>query len=200
MQGTGVSGWDNGLDRFVMDLVVAHRGAQATAVADAVMWLGTTTRGLVLLTAGGSVVVIALRAWRTAFAAVLALVVAAVAVATLKSVFERPRPPADVAMVLTTGFSFPSTQATETAAVAVAVILTAPWARRPASRPLAVALVAVTALVGACMVYLGAHWTTDVLAGWVLGAVIGAAASRIVVAASRRGAARVRWLTRTGRT
>ncbi|WP_406832705.1 phosphatase PAP2 family protein [Pedococcus sp. KACC 23699] len=194
-----MSAWDNALDRWVTGFVVAHRSAGATAVADAVMWLGATSRGLVLLAVGGAIVVIAFRAWRTVFAAVLALAAAAVAAATLKSVFERPRPPADLAMVLTTGYSFPSTQATETAAVAVAVVLTAPWARRPPSRPVAVALAAVTALVGVCMVYLGAHWTTDVLAGWLIGAVIGAAASGLVLAVSRLSVGPLQRLARTRR-
>jgi undecaprenyl-diphosphatase len=35
-------------------------------------------------------------------------------------------------------------------------------------------LLTLVAFVGACMVYVGAHWVTDVLAGWALGGVIGA--------------------------
>ncbi|SES27549.1 undecaprenyl-diphosphatase [Pedococcus cremeus] len=177
-------GWDNPVDTGTMRFVVEHRADWATALAKAVMWVGTTPAALAAGVLVAAVVVVTLRAWRPAAAAGGALVAAAVVAAVLKAVFQRPRPPADLAIVATGGFSFPSTQAMETAAITVALILTVPVTMDAVSRSAAVrrvgasVLAGATALVGACMVYLGAHWPTDVLAGWVLGAVIGGLSSR----------------------
>jgi undecaprenyl-diphosphatase len=178
---------DAGTLRFLVD----HRTDWATALAKAVMWLGTTPVALAVGVLVAAAVVVALRAWRPAGAAVGALVAAAVAAAVLKAVFQRPRPPVDLAMVATGGFSFPSTQAMETAAITAALVLTVPVAfpalsRSAAARRTGVTiLVGATVLVGACMLYLGAHWPTDVVAGWVVGALIGGQASRVALRASR---------------
>jgi undecaprenyl-diphosphatase len=65
------------------------------------------------------------------------------------------------------GLSFPSSHATD--AAAGAAIFT--WAS-PMLSPVAIG---VALLVGISRVYLGVHWPTDVLAGWALGAALGAA-------------------------
>lgn len=183
--------WDNPLDTGTMRFVVEHRTDWATTLAKAVMWLGTTPAALGVGVLVAAAVVVALRAWRPGAAAAGALVAAAVVAAVLKAVFQRPRPPADLALVATGGFSFPSTQAMETAAITVALLLTVPATlpafSRSTSAPRAATtvLVGATGVVGLCMVYLGAHWPTDVLAGWVIGALVGGQASRVALRAYR---------------
>ena len=71
------------------------------------------------------------------------------------------------------GQSFPSTHASDTAAAAMIFAWGAPR--------LSFLGLALTILVGVSRVYLGAHWPTDVLAGWALGAALGA----ILIALSR---------------
>jgi len=51
------------------------------------------------------------------------------------------------------------------------------WGPARVRRAAGVVLAAAVVGVGCCMVYLGGHWLTDVLAGWALGSVVGAAAA-----------------------
>lgn len=96
----------------------------------------------------------------------------------IKTLVERTRPPAvlgvDALVALPDTASFPSGHATTAAAAATALALLVPRWRVPA--------VTLALLVGASRVLLGVHFIGDVLAGFALGAAIGA----LVVIAARR--------------
>jgi undecaprenyl-diphosphatase len=92
---------------------------------------------------------------------------------TLKDVFNRPRPNIVPEAVYATGPSFPSGHAMMSAIVYLSLGASlAALHRRKAVRVYALILAAfVTILIGVTRIYLGVHWPTDVLAGWVAGAV-----------------------------
>lgn len=90
----------------------------------------------------------------------------------LKAVFERERPPAVYQAVETINASFPSGHALLSAVfyLTLGVMLTRAFSqRRLKAYALGVAVV-LTLVVGLTRIYLGAHWASDVFAGWSVGA------------------------------
>jgi undecaprenyl-diphosphatase len=186
------------LDRRILRDIALHRVGWLDDLTKAVMYVGTTIWTLAVCALVVAVVVVRLRAYRPAIAALVALVLGNLAADAGKLVFDRPRPPTAQALLEVGGASFPSTHASMTAAVAVALVLTVRWSSGRAARLAGALLLLAVAFVGFCMVYLGAHWFSDVIAGWVLGSAIGAA-----VALAARRIARPRGVSldpsRTGR-
>jgi undecaprenyl-diphosphatase len=170
------------LDDEIMRFVAAHRTPALTTVAEAVETAGDSRQVLWVLGTAGLAVVVALGAWRIGAAAVVALAAAWAGADGLKAVVQRPRPFA-FAMLPLDGWAMPSGHAARVAAVSLAVLVAAGWSASGERRAQALALAwivgAVNVAIGACMVYLGAHWPTDVLAGWVLGAAVGWTAGRL---------------------
>ena len=158
-------------DPHVTAWVIAHRTGWLTSALSVFTWLGSTA---VIVPAGlavGLYFFFRRRTWRP-----LALLAAAVAGAIglygiVKPVVGRPRPPAAIWIGHYTGAAFPSGHATQSAAfyAMLAIVLGAGLSvRRRAILWSAAALVVL--IVGASRIYLAAHWLTDVLAGYALGA------------------------------
>jgi undecaprenyl-diphosphatase len=79
------------------------------------------------------------------------------------------------------GFSFPSAHSASSVALyALLAFILARAARGSTRTALVVAGLAVAAAVGVSRVYLGAHYPTDVLAGWLTGGVLAAASWALV--------------------
>lgn len=140
-------------------------------------FLFITALGDPLLTVGIGLVVVIAGAIQSNFR--LALAGAAVwftlgAGTLLKMLFARARPETDyVANMLIQTFSFPSGH-TSGATVAYGLLAYLAWQQLPQPWGYVVAalLVCLVILVGISRVYLGAHFPSDVVAGWLLGSVV----------------------------
>lgn len=161
-------------DEWLLRWIDQHRVAPVTSFTRALMDIGTSTVFFAACAVVGLALVVVFRAWRPGTAVVLAAGLAGQASGMLKDHIQRVRPPLDLSLVQIDGYAMPSSHAAVTSAVAVALVVSVSWRSSGQRRAAAAVLVAGVVLVAASMVYLGAHWATDVLAGWALGSLIGA--------------------------
>lgn len=123
------------------------------------------------------------------------LVLAAIQLARfgLAYLLGRHRPPAADWAVHASGYSFPSGH-TVTSATAAGILIWALWPRLAgARRTAATAGIAAWAVaVGLTRIYLGVHWPTDVLGGWLMTVTLLGVAALVLHGPARRPADRTR--------
>ena len=178
-------------DPHVTAWMVAHRAEWLTGVLRVVTWLGSTAVIIPLGVIAGGFFVLRRRRWQP-----LALLAAAVAGAVglydiVKPLIGRPRPPPAIWIGHYSGAAFPSGHATQSVAFYAMLAIVLGGGRPPWVKTLLWSVAALVVLaVGGSRIYLGAHWLTDVLGGYALGACWVAAVVIVMLAITSRGTGR----------
>lgn len=126
------------------------------------------------------------REWRVATWIVVSGVTAGVGNALLKLAFRRERPEFDPQLHEIGGFSYPSGHSSGAAMVAtVAILCTIVLTGRGLRRRILITVFAILGVIGAVhRVFLGVHWTTDIVGGMLFGTLVTLIAW-LVIAADR---------------
>jgi undecaprenyl-diphosphatase len=109
--------------------------------------------------------------WRMMQLFFLANVVGGISYRVLKILIQRARPDENFSLVFNSGYSFPSGHATASMifygmlGYFLLYLCQKKWQRIM----IASLLFAIIFMIGASRIYLGVHWVTDVLAGWLFG-------------------------------
>jgi membrane-associated phospholipid phosphatase len=181
--GSGPMAVDAAAQAFAVD----HRSAPLTAVARVLDVLGGTLSLWLLAVAAAAA--LAARGRRVEAGLVIgSTLVAGALTGGLKLLYARPRPPVADRLIAVGGFSLPSGHTLGTTVV-LGVLAVIAWSLR--WRALRIAAVAAAAVgivaTGVSRVYLGVHWASDVLGGWLLGgACVALVATALVVLRHRR--------------
>ena len=129
-----------------------------------------------------------LRKWLSALLLLIGLAGGVALSEGLKALFQRERPPAAFQAVETLNASFPSGHALLSTVfyLTVAVMMTRAFPRRRLKAYVLGVGMAFALMVGLTRVYLGAHWASDVMAGWCVGAAWAMALWLVSYAVERR--------------
>lgn len=165
--------------------------AKLPSIARDITALGSGT--VLTLVVGLAAALLMLRGmWRTATLTLVATMSGGFAVSLLKRLFERARPDLVEHLMRETSASFPSGHSANSAIVYLTVAtLLFPMIREARVRLFIVlATMTLVGLIGVSRVYLGVHWPSDVLAGWIFGALWALGCWRLELALLGRTAAR----------
>lgn len=155
------------VDRPVVAWVAAHRPAGLSPFVVGVTHVGDTLVLAAVLTAVAVTLARRRRSWQPVLVPLVAVGGCALLVAATKLIIARDRPDPLLRVVTETGYSFPSGHS----ATALVGLATLAWLIGRTARGTAwVAAGLLTVAIGASRVYLGVHYPSDVLGGWVLGA------------------------------
>jgi membrane-associated phospholipid phosphatase len=159
------------LDQSLLATVISLRSPELTAFASAVTRLGSAS--LVILLGVAAAVVLGLRSrWILLPLALLgALAATASLVIILKIALDRPRPPAELVVgVPLSNDAFPSGHTTDGSVLVVltAAMLALTFGNLVVRWLLMISGCVLALLIGCSRTYLGLHWPSDVLGGWLL--------------------------------
>jgi undecaprenyl-diphosphatase len=162
------TGWDSSLHEYF----VHHR---TTAVSDVTKAVSITSEYIAYVFAAvGTMLALLPRPWWLGLIAGILLMSIGQGIRVgVAALFGRDRPPHGDWVMHAAGYSFPSGHtATATLAAGILCLGLFHWTRHAMRWVALVVLVAWVLLEGIGRVYLGVHWPTDVLSGWLLGALL----------------------------
>jgi undecaprenyl-diphosphatase len=165
--------------------VISLRSPDLTAFASAVTRLGSAS---VVVWLGVAAVILGLRSRRILLPVSLLGALAATAglVTILKIALDRPRPPAELVVgVPLLSEAFPSGHTTDGSVLVVlaASMLALTFGNVLITRLLMISACLIALLIGCSRTYLGVHWPSDVLGGWLLAATMVSVTMALVIRA-----------------
>ena len=150
--------------------LLAHRSPALTDLMAGVSTVGSTALLAVLAACAAGWLALR-RQWRQASLVTMTTLGAGLLVPLFKHLVARPRPPVADRLMVESSWSYPSGHSL--GAAAVIGVLTVVVVSRLSGRVVRAVTIAVGVLlvvaIGVSRVYLGVHWPSDVLAGWLVG-------------------------------
>jgi len=164
------------VDNAFLRSMVSMRSGPLTTVAKVLNFLGLIYVTLPVRIAIAGFLAVRRRWWHFA-AFVAAIVLSEASIGSLKTLYDRARPPGSI--VHTTGGSFPSGHGVAASVTVVAAVI-ALFPEGPRRYRWGVAAVAFALLMALSRAYLAAHWLSDAVAGVMLGTTIALGTALVV--------------------
>lgn len=166
-----LSGSQPAPDRWIQTFMVANRSQWLTSTMQAVTLLGDSSFVIGVVCIVGIIWSYFARSLHPLILLVVTYLGARVIESAVKQLSHRPRPPIEQAIDHFTRFAFPSGHAIYAITIygMIAALLSMVSRQRQRRLAMWVGATLIVALVGSSRIYLGAHWLTDVVGGYILG-------------------------------